>query len=546
MVVVTHGLHSNLGADMLYLKESIDATAKQARLDARARKHASPTHIKHHPIHDYNEDSPKDPNTEAAEQPASSTAPLSGGQEDLDTCPEDDEEEVIVRGFSGNAIRTERGIQYLGKRLAKYVLGMSYPDQPFLPVKKSIKKSLSRTFAGKDKADGESGHEAHHNSSVRYGGGAFPLLDRPYQITSISFIGHSLGGLTQMYAIAYIHKHSPEFFHRIQPINFITLASPLLGLSNENPMYVRFALDFGLVGRTGQDLGLTWRAPTIARSGWAGMIAGIGTEKQRAPKRVDPGTKPLLRLLPSGPAHQALKMFRNRTVYSNVINDGIVPLRTSCLLFLDWRGLGRVEKARRDNGLIGTMAGWGWAELTGTNSTEHRNHWPWQNKQQQHDDIGDSDADSDRGILGHNGDTVPQPSDDAASTDYAGSSPEAKTRKADSKRFLGSISPTHDPKAGHMQDGASSPLAGIMSFLEPAARKSRSRNTSDAKQQRPLRGLKLSNSKTIMTQNEVLRQPRQSHLLFSLRVTIKKYSRAMPEKCSLLPKRRSSRLLATS
>ncbi|RAL58889.1 hypothetical protein DID88_009309 [Monilinia fructigena] len=34
----THGLHSNLGADMLFLKESIDATAQQAKIDAKVRR----------------------------------------------------------------------------------------------------------------------------------------------------------------------------------------------------------------------------------------------------------------------------------------------------------------------------------------------------------------------------------------------------------------------------------------------------------------------------------------------------------------------------
>jgi hypothetical protein len=38
LVVITHGLHSNIGADMLYLKESIDAAAKQARVDRRERR----------------------------------------------------------------------------------------------------------------------------------------------------------------------------------------------------------------------------------------------------------------------------------------------------------------------------------------------------------------------------------------------------------------------------------------------------------------------------------------------------------------------------
>ncbi|CRK38072.1 hypothetical protein BN1708_020447, partial [Verticillium longisporum] len=65
-------------------------------------------------------------------------------------------------------------------------------------------------------------------------------------ITSISFIGHSLGGLIQTYAVAYVQKHSPRFFDLIKPINFVTLATPFLGLSNENPLYVKFALDFGL------------------------------------------------------------------------------------------------------------------------------------------------------------------------------------------------------------------------------------------------------------------------------------------------------------
>ena len=191
--------------------------------------------------------------------------------------------------------------------------------------------------------------------------------ENAYRITSISFIGHSLGGLIQTYAIAYIQKHSPQFFDLIKPINFIALASPFLGLSHENPLYVRFALDLGLVGRTGQDLGLGWTMPRV-RSGWEALIGGKGHHSSKHHGKPDPGSKPLLRILPSGPAREVLLKFQHRTVYSNVVNDGIVPLRTSCLLFLDWKGLDRVEKANRGNGLVGTMAEWGWAELTGANS----------------------------------------------------------------------------------------------------------------------------------------------------------------------------------
>ncbi|WYZ46408.1 hypothetical protein EsH8_IX_000633 [Colletotrichum jinshuiense] len=342
LVVLTHGLHSNLGADMLYLKESIDQTVAQAKIDAKARR------AKEH-----------------AEKKDKKEA-NGGGSKDVaedDSPAEDDgdDEEVIVRGFSGNATRTERGIKYLGKRLARYILSMSYPDQPFLPSKK--KPAEAAVAAVFNKSEPEESKAAHKHSTIHK---EEVQEKRPFRITSISFIGHSLGGLIQTYAVAYIQKHSPEFFDKIKPINFVALATPFLGLSNENPLYVKFALDFGLVGRTGQDLGLTWRAPTIARSGWGAIVSNLGeSAHKRVMGEVQPESKPLLRILPTGPAHTALKKFRNRTVYSNVVNDGIVPLRTSCLLFLDWQGLGRVEKARRDAGLVETLVGAGWAELTG-------------------------------------------------------------------------------------------------------------------------------------------------------------------------------------
>ncbi|EER44834.1 lipase/serine esterase [Histoplasma capsulatum H143] len=277
-VVLTHGLHSNIGADMLYLKESIDAASRKAREDARNERNKAKNS---HPSQ------PAVPTQDVSDTPSVDRQHTASEEDD------DDDEHVIVRGFPGNVVRTERGIQYLGKRLAKYVLLMTYPDQPYLPLKES--RSKFRAFAGNKDSTGSSGRASHSGSAIyRH---EPKKSDYGYQITSISFIGHSLGGLVQTYAIAYIQKHSPEFFDCIKPINFVALASPFLGLSNENPIY----------------------------------------------------------------------KFRNRTVYSNVVNDGIVPLRTSCLLFLDWRGLDRVEKARRESGWVGTMAEWGWAEITGAN-----------------------------------------------------------------------------------------------------------------------------------------------------------------------------------
>ena len=389
LVLLTHGIHSNVGADMLFMKESIDTAARQAKEDAkqrrnelRARREARENDLGRGVRDRRSKSVPGMALAGAAAEKTAEPSHIDDEDEDED---EEDEEEVYVRGFTGNTIRTEKGIQYLGKRFAKYVLSMTYPDQPYLPVKSSMGKSLSKSLSSslsKTSGPQDQSHteRAHKNSSI--------IKDEnhkshnlPYRITSISFICHSLGGLVQTYAIAYIQKHSPEFFDLIKPVNFVAMATPFLGLSNENPMYVKFALDFGLVGRTGQDLGLTWRPPTLARSGWEAMVANFTNDSSKnAPdKEPDPAAKPLLRILPTGPAHIALKKFRNRTVYSNVVNDGIVPLRTSCLLFLDWRGLGRVEKARRENGLVGTMVGWGWAEMLGHNASEARKTLAWNN-----------------------------------------------------------------------------------------------------------------------------------------------------------------------
>jgi hypothetical protein len=375
LVVVTHGLHSNLGSDMLFLKESIDAAVQRARIDARARKARERAARRRTGAGD-------DSSTEGPERSSQTATPTPAGVEkDADGShdgreddvegddDDDDDEEVIVRGFSGNATKTEKGIKYLGKRLARYILFMTYPDQPCLPTAKAASEAIAHTL--KTTAQKKAAEEVHRHSSVHQG--ASPGGQRLYKFTKISFIGHSLGGLVQTYAVAYIQKHSPQFFELIEPVNFIALASPFLGLNHENPLYVKFALDFGLVGRTGQDLGLTWRAPTIARNGWGALVSNLGEQAQkRVYGETQPESKPLLRILPTGPAHKALKRFRNRTVYSNVVNDGIVPLRTSCLLFLDWQGLGRVEKARREAGLVETVVGFGWAELTGATATTPR------------------------------------------------------------------------------------------------------------------------------------------------------------------------------
>ncbi|CAH6718710.1 putative lipase Rog1p [[Candida] jaroonii] len=207
LVILTHGLHSNVSADMLYLKEAIDSFQNN--------------------------------------------------------------DNVVVKGFFGNICKTERGIKYLGSRVAEFIIDLVVND-------------------------------SHFNEG---------------KVSKISFIGHSLGGLVQTFTIAYLQNNFAWFFKTITPVNFITIASPLLGASNENPIYINLALSAGIVGITGQDLSLRFQQHD---------------------------SKPLLLLLPSGPTHKVLKQFQRRTVYANVANDGVVPLRTSALLFLDHKGLSSI------------------------------------------------------------------------------------------------------------------------------------------------------------------------------------------------------------
>lgn len=209
LVILTHGLHSNVTADLYYLKEQIEKSQKNF------------------------------------------------------------ENEILnVEGFTGNVCKTEKGIKYLGARLAEYIVNQLYNQR----------------------------------------------------VIKISFIGHSLGGLVQTFAIAYISINYPWFFEKVIPINFITLASPLLGIVTDNPAYIKMLLSAGIVGKTGQDLGLD----------------------------VSSKTNPLLYMLPGPTCKNVLRKFKYRTVYANATNDGIVPLYTSSLLFLNYDEVLKNLKSNHD------------------------------------------------------------------------------------------------------------------------------------------------------------------------------------------------------
>lgn len=196
---------------------------------------------------------------------------------------------VIIRGFSGNVGKSYKGIEFLGKRLAKYIVDVI--EQENAKYKK--------------------------NGSVG--------------INELSFIAHSLGGCVQSHALAYIHSKDPHFFrnHQIKLNNFITMASPMLGTAVEMPSYANFALGMGGLGKTGRDLSLKHKDFT-----------DFSINKQE--------NKPVLELVAQS---KIFDEFEHRTTYANTLHDGIVPLRTSALLYLDWRALDKLYKLFKSNNM---------------------------------------------------------------------------------------------------------------------------------------------------------------------------------------------------
>lgn len=220
LVIITHGLFSNLTADMLYIRDAI--------LNCTS-------------------------------------------------------ENYLVDGCRENAGRTEKGVHRLGQNVCNHVL--------------KLLEDLEREKC---------------------------------TVSEISFVAHSLGGPVQLYAIKQIMLlKGTDFFEKknIKLRNFVCLASPMLGVLSEMSLLISWFLDLGTLGKTGRDLTLLKKLPSVTRHGDNHV-----------------SSRPLLETLPDDPAETALRMFRLRVVYANAVNDGIVPLRTSALLYLDWEALGDVKE----------------------------------------------------------------------------------------------------------------------------------------------------------------------------------------------------------
>ncbi|ODV77026.1 DUF676-domain-containing protein [Suhomyces tanzawaensis NRRL Y-17324] len=238
LVIITHGVFSNLTADMLYIKDTLERVLK---------------------------------------------------------------DNILIRGYRNNAGRTEKGVKRLGTALGDYLAALI--DQ---------------------------------------------LLQSGMTIDKISFVGHSLGGIVQLYAIKYllITKGSDYFQNlNIQPYNLVLMASPLLGILSEMSFLISWFLDLGTLGKTGRDLTLSKPMPNLKD-----LKKNHNHNHQygdEAAIKKSSAFKPVLEVLPDDPLQSFLQQFKHLTLYANAINDGIAPLRTTSLLYLDWKALGDVTELRK-------------------------------------------------------------------------------------------------------------------------------------------------------------------------------------------------------
>lgn len=216
------------------------------------------------------------------------------------------EHKVVVYMSDVNHSVTEDGIEKCGKRLAESIL--KYIGWPW------ISSNSTSSSVSEDVAKG-------------------PL------ISQISFIGHSLGGLINIFLIGYLYSvTNGVFFKDVEPVHYIAIASPLLG-STDLAWYIKIGMEWGALGQTGKDLALVPRSKVEQHS-------ASGVLKEQDPPTADSfNEEPLLLSLsrPNSSSHIALKLFKNRTLYANTSNDATVSLRTSSLFFISHNDEGFIK-----------------------------------------------------------------------------------------------------------------------------------------------------------------------------------------------------------
>ena len=127
-------------------------------------------------------------------------------------------------------------------------------------------------------------------------------------VRKISIVGYSLGGLVARYVVGLLYSRG--YFNSVKPINFTTFATPHLGV--RTPI-------LGIQSTIWNFLG----SSTLSVSGRQLFLVDSFRETR----------KPLISLLadPDTVFMHALKLFSNRTLYANCINDRSAPYYTTSI-----------------------------------------------------------------------------------------------------------------------------------------------------------------------------------------------------------------------
>ncbi|KAF9987036.1 hypothetical protein BGZ65_005349, partial [Modicella reniformis] len=253
-----------------------------------------------------------------------------------------------------NHAGTEEGIQMAGQRVALDIL--EFTGYCETEHGKDLSKSRSNTTTSKESAP-ENGEPIR---SARSENRCHASKTFPRGFSKVSIIGHSLGGLINIYALGYIEDMTKgAFFKTIQPAHFITLATPLLGIGFEHPWVLGFALSLGVIGQTGKDLSLGDRSSKLKRSA---SLSSSSSSLSKKRSNINSGDKelvtsahattasnetlsplecsldgdaePLLLAMarPDSASHRVLRQFKGRTSYANIENDMAVGFMTSSMM----------------------------------------------------------------------------------------------------------------------------------------------------------------------------------------------------------------------
>ncbi|CAN1283699.1 Lipid droplet phospholipase 1 [Linum perenne] len=197
----------------------------------------------------------------------------------------------------------------------------------------SSSNTYTKTFGG---IDGAGKRLAEELIPLALNAQVTQVVSKTQSLKRISFLAHSLGGLFARYAIAVLYSENDKGTSKLnddietgslksggriaglEPVNFITLATPHLGVRGRNQLPLLLGIPF-----------LEKLVPPIAH-----IFVGY-TGKQLFLTDGQPNKPPLLLRMTSdceeGKFISALGAFRCRTVYANVSYDHMVGWRTSSI-----------------------------------------------------------------------------------------------------------------------------------------------------------------------------------------------------------------------